>query len=112
MRQLAFIQTLNSHQNPGLHLLHQLLSLYHITSTDTDTVQAIRDAPFDIWGGGPRLKLKKIVCPHKRQKKKVVENVSKKKLLSNLMKNMLTRKNTKWYYVHNRESIRQKISST
>ena len=52
----------------------------------------IRDAPFDIWGGGARLKLKKIVCRHKSQKKKFVENVSRKKsLLSKLMKNMLTR---------------------
>ena len=28
--QLASIQSLNHHQNPGSHLLHQLLSRYHI----------------------------------------------------------------------------------
>ena len=32
----------------------------------------LRDAPFDIWGGGGAGKiLKKIVCRHKSQKKKV-----------------------------------------
>ena len=30
VRQLASIQSLNSHQNPGSHWLHQLLSRYHI----------------------------------------------------------------------------------
>ena len=50
-----------------------------------------------ISGGWGRIKLKKIVCRHKSQKKKFVENVGKKKsLLSKLMKNMLTRQNTKW----------------
>ena len=48
-------------------------------------------------GGGARKKMKKIVCRHKSQKEKFVENVGRKKsLLSKLMKNMLTRKNTKW----------------
>ena len=48
-------------------------------------------------GGGARQKLKKIVCRHKSQKKKFVENVGRKKSLSlKLMKNKLTRKNTKW----------------
>ena len=41
----------------------------------------IRDAPFDIWGGAARLKLKKIVCRHESQKKKFVENVSRKKIV-------------------------------
>ena len=53
----------------------------------------VRNAPFDI-GGWATKKLKKIVCRHKSQKKKFVENVgSKKNLLSKLIKNMLTRKN-------------------
>ena len=41
----------------------------------------LRDTPFDIWGGGggAKLKLKKIVCRNKSQKKKFVENVSGKK---------------------------------
>ena len=39
----------------------------------------IRDAPFDIWGGGPREFFLKIVCRHKSQKKKFVENVGRKK---------------------------------
>ena len=57
----------------------------------------VRDAPFDIGGGGARIKLKKIVCRHESQEKKFVENVNRKKsLLANLMKNMLPRKNTKW----------------
>ena len=43
----------------------------------------VKDAPFDIWGGGggARQKLKKIVCRHKSQKKKFVENVGRKKSL-------------------------------
>ena len=52
-----------------------------------DILSHLRGAPFDIWGGGEA---------RKRMKKKIVENVvRKKKLLSKLMKNMLTRKNTK-----------------
>ena len=55
----------------------------------------IRDAPFDIWGGGGGLEKnwKKKFVSTKVRKKKFVENVGrKKKLLSELMKNMLTRK--------------------
>ena len=60
-------------------------------------LHAVRDAPFDIWRGGPRLKLKKKFVATKVKKKKFVENVSRKKsLLSKLIKNMLTRKNTRW----------------
>ena len=53
-----------------------------------DILSHLRGAPFDIWGeGGSRKKIKK----------KFVENVVRKKsLLAKLMKNMLTRKNTKW----------------
>ena len=51
-------------------------------------------------GGGARLKFKKKVCRHKSQKKKFVENVSRKKsLLSKLMKNMLTRSVPKLYMI-------------
>ena len=74
----------------------------------------LRDAPFDIWGGGgvAGKKLKKIIYRHKSQKKKFVENAGRKKsLLSKLMKNMLTKK-TPNGNVHNRESIRQKNYST
>ena len=41
----------------------------------------VRDAPFDIWGGGggARLKLKKIVCRHESQKKKVCWKCEQKK---------------------------------
>ena len=44
--QLASIQIMNNHQNPGSHLLHQLISPYNIefTFTATDTVQAITTA--------------------------------------------------------------------
>ena len=48
-------------------------------------------------GRGARLKLKKIVCRHKSQKKKFVENVGRKKVCCrNWWKNILTRKITKW----------------
>ena len=39
----------------------------------------LRDAPFDIWGRGARLKLKKIVSRHKSQKKKVCWKCKQKK---------------------------------
>ena len=42
----------------------------------------VRDAPFDIWGGGgARLKLKKIVCRHKSQKKKLLKMWAEKKFV-------------------------------
>ena len=54
-----------------------------------DILSHLRGAPFDIWGGGGGLE--------KKMKKKFVENVVRKKsLLSKLMKNILTRKTTKW----------------
>ena len=43
------------------------------------TKWSLRDAPFDMWGGGPRLKLKKIVWRHKSQKKKVFWKCEQKK---------------------------------
>ena len=50
-----------------------------------DILSHLRGAPYDIWGGGEGLE--------KKEKKKFVENVVRKKsLLSKLMKNMLTRK--------------------
>ena len=43
----------------------------------------VRDAPFDIWGGGggPRLKLKKNSLSPQKSEKKFVKNVSRKKKL-------------------------------
>ena len=39
----------------------------------------LRDAPFDIWGGGgARIKLKKIVCRYESQEKKFVVEIDEK----------------------------------
>ena len=59
----------------------------------------VRDAPFDIWGGGgggAGKILKKIVCRHKSQKKSLLKMWAEKKFVVEIDKNMLTRRNTKW----------------
>ena len=54
-----------------------ILSILSILSI----IYFFRDAPFDIWGGGgATLKLKKIVCRHKSQKKKVCWKCEQKKM--------------------------------
>ena len=74
----------------------------------------IRDAPFDIWGGGgARKKMKKKVCLHKSQKKKVCWKCGqKKKIVVGIDEKYVDQKKTPTGNVHNRESIQQKISST
>ena len=63
-------------------------------------------------GGGPRKKLKKIVCCHKSRKKKFVENVGrKKKFVVEIYEKYVDQKKTPNGNLHNKESIRQKISS-